>query len=353
MDSEPHERDAEPARVDHLHHPVDPPAVARRPGVGRLGVAAGQPGPRPVEVHLAGRDPDRPELGFEALDVEPVGRAVGLAARHDERGQSSCPLGRALGTGQHDEDVGVHVGAEVLVSEQQPLATVGDRPGRVGADVATTLALGQEHPALPGLVWVEAVQAGDEQITDRQRCVPFDDVGSPTGHPERAVGGGLALAQQVGACGCHHRRHRPTGVMGQPDEPGADEVGLVGGPGGVVRDLADVVAPPVVAVEDRAVGVGHFGPGRQNLADQLPVLGHVLLGELAVLGVRQVPVQEEGKVGVERVPVEADRLVVLRVVGEHWLRLRPIDRSPGSTRRRPARNRALRLVLDNVARSGA
>ena len=85
----------------------------------------------------------------------------------------------------------------MLVTEQQPLAAVGDCPGGVGPDVAAALALGEEHPALPGLVGVEAVQAGDEEVPDRQRGVALDDVGGPAGHTERAVGGGLALAEQV------------------------------------------------------------------------------------------------------------------------------------------------------------
>ena len=36
VDAEPHERHAEPAAVDHLHHAVDAPPVARRVGVDRI-----------------------------------------------------------------------------------------------------------------------------------------------------------------------------------------------------------------------------------------------------------------------------------------------------------------------------
>ena len=70
---------------------------------------------------------------------------------------AASPRG-AVGPGEHDEDVGVDVRAEVLVPEEQPLVAVLDGPGGVGADVAATLALGEEHPALPGLGRVEAAQ---------------------------------------------------------------------------------------------------------------------------------------------------------------------------------------------------
>ena len=207
----------------------------------------------------------------------------------------------------------------MLVAEQQPLAPVRDRPRGVGPDVTAALALGEEHPALPGLVGVEAVQAGDEEVPDRERGVAFDDVGGPAGHTERAVGGGLALAEQVGARRGDHRRDGALGVVVEPDEPAPHEVGLVGGPGGMVLDLADVVAPPVVAVQDRAVGVGDLGAGGEGLAHQLAVLGDVLLGELPVVGIGEVAVEQEGEVRIQRVPVEPDRLVVFGVVGEHGI----------------------------------
>ena len=84
---------------------------------------------------------------------EPSGRRLGTMKVARPR----LPSGRALGPGQHDEDVGVHVGAEVLVAEEDPLVAVLDGPGGVGTDVAAALALGQEHPALPGRLGVEAV----------------------------------------------------------------------------------------------------------------------------------------------------------------------------------------------------
>ena len=56
-----------------------------------------------------------------------------------------------------------------------------------------------------------------------------------------------------------HAGHGPPGVGLEADEAVADEVGLVLGPGGVVDDLVDLVAPAVVAAQDRAVLVGHLG----------------------------------------------------------------------------------------------
>ena len=61
----------------------------------------------------------------------------------------------AFGPGEDDEDVGVDVRAEVLVAEEPPLVAVLDRAGGVGADVATALALGEEHPAVPELLRIE------------------------------------------------------------------------------------------------------------------------------------------------------------------------------------------------------
>ena len=63
--------------------------------------------------------------------------------------------------------------------------------------------------------------------------------------------------------------------------------------------------------------VGHLGPGGEDLAHQGPVAPHVLLGQGPLAGIGQVAVEEGGQVGVEAVPVETGRLLVLGVVGQH------------------------------------
>ena len=94
----------------------------------------------------------------------------------------------------------------------------------------------------------------------------------------------------------------------QSDEAVANQVGLVLDPCGMVLDEPHLPAPPVVVAQDRAVGRRHLGPRGERLADEGAVGGHVLLGELAVLGIGEVPVEEEGQVGVEGIPVQADGL---------------------------------------------
>ena len=117
-----------------------------------------------------------------------------------------------------------------------------------------------------------------------------------------------------------------TGSPGQgleADEAVADQVRLALGPGGVVHDLVDLLAPAVVAAQDGAVLVGHLGPGRDDLAHERPVAADVLLGEGPVAGVGEVAVQQGGEVGVEAVPVQAGGLLEFGVVGEHSPMLRP------------------------------
>ena len=157
------------------------------------------------------------------------------------------------------------------------------------------------------------------------------DVGRPARHAEAAVDGGLRLAHEVGERGGHGRRHRPPCRVSQADEAVAHQVGLVVDPGGVVLDEPHLPAPPVVMAQDGAVGRRHLGPLGQRLADEGAVGGDVLLGELSVLGVGEVPVEEEGQVGVEGVPVQSDGLLELAIVGQH----RASSTSWAGTRRTP------------------
>ncbi len=291
MDAETHQGHAEAAGVDHLHHPVDAPAVAggiRRgtsPGRCRSFAPTGQPGSSPVELHLARRHARGPELGLEPLDAKAVGATVGVPAGHDVGRKAAGALRGALRPGEHDEDVGVDVGAEVLLAEEEPLVAVLHGPGGVGTDVAAPLTLGQEHPAFPCVVRVQAGQALQDLVADLGGGVALHDVGRPARHPEAAVHGGLRLAHEVGERGGQGRRHRPPRHVSQADEAMAHQVGLVLDPGGVVLDEPHLPAPPVVVAQDGAVGRRHLGPLGQSLADQGSVGGDVLLGELSVLGV--------------------------------------------------------------------
>ena len=57
-------------------------------------------------------------------------------------------------------------------------------------------------------------------------------------------------------------------------------------------DLVHLVAPAVVAAQDRAVLVGLLGPGGDDLAHQGAESADVLLGQGPVVGVGQVPVEQ-------------------------------------------------------------
>ncbi len=90
-------------------------------------------------------------------------------------------------------------------------------------------------------------------------------------------------------------------------------------------DLVDFLPPAVVAAQDRPVLVGDLGPGGDDLPHERPEATHVLLGQGALVGVGEVPVQEGAQVGVQAVPVEPGGLLELRVVGKHP----PMLRLPG------------------------
>ena len=62
-------------------------------------------------------------------------------------------------------------------------------------------------------------------------------------------------------------------------------------------DLVDLLAPPVVAAQDRAVLVGHLGPGGDDLAHQGAEAADVLLGEGPVAGVGEVAVEQGARLG--------------------------------------------------------
>jgi hypothetical protein len=85
----------------------------------------------------------------------------------------------------------------------------------------------------------------------------------------------------------------------------------------VVLDLVDLVPPPVVADERRRVVVGDLGAARDVAAAEDAEPADVLLGEDAVVGVGEQPVEQLAQVRVDGVPVEPDRVVELRIVGQH------------------------------------
>ena len=73
--------------------------------------------------------------------------------------EPSAPGRGALRAGEDDEDLGVDVRAEVLLARETPFVAVLDGGGGVRTDVAAALALGQEHPAFPREVGIEAPAA--------------------------------------------------------------------------------------------------------------------------------------------------------------------------------------------------
>ncbi len=248
---------------------------------------------------------------------ETVGRPVGEDARHDVGGQPSASRRSALGSGQHDEHLGVDVGAEVLLPREQPLVAVLHGAGRVGPDVASALALGQEHPTFPCFVGVEAAQPPEQVVTGGGGGVALHDVGGTRGHAETAVDGRLGLRHEVRHRSGHDAGDGAPGQCLQADEPVAHQVRLVLRPARMVDDLVHLLPPPVVAAQDRPVLVGLLGAWGDDLAHQGTESAHVLLGQGAVAGVGEVPVQEGPEVGVERVPVQSGSLVEFGVVGKH------------------------------------
>ena len=85
----------------------------------------------------------------------------------------------------------------------------------------------------------------------------------------------------------------------------------------MVLDLADLVAPAVAPDERGRVLVGDLGPTRDVAPAQHPEATDLLLGEGAVAAVGEQPVEELAQVRVDGVPVEADCVVEVRVVGQH------------------------------------
>ena len=216
VDAEAHDRDAEPAAVDHLHHAGQ--AAARPPprtSIGGLAVCAGAPASHaraPVSVTSAVGTPTVPSFGLRRLMWKPFGEPSGSRRGTMKVDRPARAVGRALGPREDDEDLGVDVRAEVLVAEEPPLVAVRDGAGRVGTDVAAALAFGQEHPAFPRLVGVEAPEPAHELVAHRCRRVALDDVGGARRHAEPAVDGGLGLAHEVRERGGEHRGHGPPGV---------------------------------------------------------------------------------------------------------------------------------------------
>ena len=160
-------------------------------------------------------------------------------------------------------------------------------------------------------------EPADELVAHRCRCVPLDDVGGARRHAEPAVDGGLGLAHEVRERGGEHRRDRAPGVRGQARESGPDEVRLALEPRRVVLDPVRPPRPTVVALQHRAVLVGDLGPRRQRTAAERAVAGDVLLGERPVLRLARGADRAAGAGWVGGVPVEADRLLVVRVVRQH------------------------------------
>ena len=320
VDAQSHERHAEAAAVDHLHHAVDAPPIAG--GVGRRRAVPGVPASQaraPSRVTSPVGTPTVPELGLQALDDEAVRRPVGEVAGDDEGGEATAAGRGTLGPGQDDEDVGVDVGAEVLVAESSHsspsctarvvLAPTSLPPWRSVRNIPPSQACRRDRGCAAG--------PGSRRPTG-VGGVALDDVGRTARHAQAAVDGRLGLGHQVG----HGRAvttagHGTPGIGLEADEPVAHQVGLVLESRLVVDDLVDLVPPAVVAAQDRPVLVGLLGPGGDDLAHQGSERRHVLLGEGAVGRVGEVAVEQEGQVGVEGVPVEADGLLELGVVGKH------------------------------------
>ena len=163
----------------------------------RAGRRPGQPGPGAVEGDLPVGTPTVPSFGFSRLMREAVRGAVGEVAGDDEGAEAPAARRGALGSGQDDEDVGVDVGAEVLVAEEPPFVAVLDGPGGVGPDVAPALALGQEHPALPRLGRGRVLR---RRLTISSRTAPGAwrsmMSAAPAGHAQPAVDGRLRLGHR-------------------------------------------------------------------------------------------------------------------------------------------------------------
>ena len=205
----------------------------------------------------------------------------------------------------------------MLLAVQPPLGAVAHGACGVRADVAAALTLGEEHPAFPRLVGVEAREPGHDLVAHAVGRVAADEVGGAGRHAEPAVHGRLGLAHEIGNRRGDDGGDRSACVRRQPHEPRPHEVGLGLGPRRVVLDLADLVAPAVEADERGRVLVGDLRAPRDVATAQHAEPSDLLLGEGAVAGLREQPVEQLAEVRVDGVPVEPDRVVEVRVVGQH------------------------------------
>ena len=239
--------------------------------------------------------------------------------RHEVEPEPRRAVGRALGSGKHDDRRAVDVRAEPLLTVDED-ATVTEVAGRAvdsSAEIGATVALGEEHRSVePGLERVGA-QAGQQRVAHVGRRVGGDEPGDARGHAEAAHESGVGLREQVARGRVDDAGHRPTSlglVAGEaarvpalPERPLRVEVGRM------VHDLVDLVRPAVVADQLRRVGVDQIGVGSHPRAHQLAEGVELRLGPLEILGWAVAP-HTGPEVGIELVPVLAGRAVERGVV---------------------------------------
>ena len=173
--------------------------------------------PGAVEFDLAGGVGSVAQLVLEALQEEPVARAIRSPSRQQEAGE---PAG---GLRQHEEGVAHRGRAEPLVPRQSPRLAVAHCTGGVGADVRSALLLGHRHPDERKGLARRGDRAGVVRASRDPRLPFAGELGRPPQRRHRRVGhrDGAAVALLALRVEEHQRGAGEVGVLalllpGQP-----------------------------------------------------------------------------------------------------------------------------------------
>lgn len=309
--AEPEQRDAQPRGVGQLHHPAQPLAVRR----GAVGGLAGQQERLGVdELDLAGGHRAGAELVLQPAHPHPVAGTVAAGAQHQEVGHTTRIVRCPFGFGQYDERLPGAVGGEPLEAVEQPAVAVARRGGLQRAQVGAAGALGEQLRGftgpLPGGELGQHVLAHiGGRVGGHQRLHHAAAGAQRAPHPD------IGLVEQV--IGREQRQRRAH--LRRPRFGAQRLLGLQHGPLGLDEGRrhhhpADVVAPPVVALQPGRVAVGLLGPARHRAAHQLTDARQMPLGQRQLVGPQVVGHGElQRRIGVIPVETHGPAVVLGRV----------------------------------------
>ena len=179
----------------------------------------------------------------------------------------------ALGPRQRRDRARVDVGAEPLRAVEHPRAVLLRRDRVAQREVGAAADLRHEHRAVPGVVERDRLEVRQHALAHVGRRVAVDEALDAAGHAGRADHARVGLAEQVRERGAEHRRDG-LALAALAVRALLPDVALVRDGVRVVDDLADLVAPLVVALElrrvavdtsaRRAIGPPHSSPQRTS-----------------------------------------------------------------------------------------